>query len=339
MDSLKHLFKDKNIFVTGGLGSIGSAIVKEVLQYEPKSVVVGDNRETAMFYGVWENKDPRLKYVFMDVRDRERLHEVLRGMDIVFHAAAMKHILVCERNPSEAAATNVTGTQNVIDATIHNNLDRMVFISTDKVVNPTNVLGMTKLQAERLVEATCMSRTRNHTKFGVVRFGNVLYSQGSVLEIWERQLKRGEKISITDPKMTRFIMSTSQAAGLIFAASRYMQDGEIFIFKMPSCTIDTLAKAYLELRGYKPDRFEVIGAREGDRQDEELLLEEETKLLMENDRFLLCPPVGLLEKDIQRYQELGFKKSQRKLFSSNNPEYLLEKGAVKKILARYFKEE
>lgn len=339
MDNLKELFKGKHILVTGGLGSIGSAIVKEVLQYEPRLVTIADNRETAMFYGVWESNDPRLKYVFLDVRDRERLKEVFRGVDIVFHAAAMKHVLVCERNSSEAVATNVVGTQNVIDASIVNNVEKMVFISTDKVVSPTNVLGVTKLQAERLVAATCISGSRNGTKFGVVRFGNVLYSQGSVLEIWERQLKRGKKIGVTNPSMTRFIMSTSQAAQLIFTASQYMQNGEIFIFKMPSCTIDVLAKAYLEFRGYHQDQFEIIGARPGDRLHEELLLEDEAGSLLENGRFLVGLPINAEMNAIEKYKQLGFEQSNRKSFISSDPEYLLGKDAVKGILERYLAEE
>src|SRR3989344_5821176 len=171
MENLKELFQGKHILVTGGLGSIGSAIVKEILPYEPRLVTIADNRETAMFYGIWENRDSRVEYVFVDVRDENRLKRITQGVDIVFHAAAMKHVLVCERNPEEAVATNVGGTQNVMSACLANNVEKMIFISTDKVVNPTNVLGTTKLQAERLIGASRQSRAGKGTKFGAVRFG------------------------------------------------------------------------------------------------------------------------------------------------------------------------
>lgn len=335
MKDFKEHFEEKHIFITGGMGSIGSALLKEVLCCSPNRITIADNRETALFYGIWENDDPRVQYLFLDIRDSHRLRDAMAGTDIVFHAAALKHVLVCECNPSEAIATNVVGTQNVIDASKANKVKQMVLISTDKAVNPTNILGKTKLQAEHLVASACNPNERQTTRFGVVRFGNVLYSQGSVLEIWDRRLQRGEKIAITNPSMTRFLMSASQASRLIFTASMYMQKGETFIFKMPSCTIGNLAAAFLELRGYPPDHYERIKPREGDRLNEELLLDGEGALVLENDEFLLHLPPSAQERDKESFELLGFGKSLRTSFASNDAECLLEKDEVKEILAKY----
>lgn len=336
---IKKFFNNKNILVTGGLGSIGSGIVKELLKYNPRTIQVVDNRETEMFYSIDYNKDKKIKHYFIDIRDKDSLEKVMKNVDIVFHTAAMKHVLVCERNPFEAVKTNVFGTQNIIEVCINNNVKKMILISTDKAVNPTNVMGTTKLLAERIVAAMHNIRDKISTEFGVVRFGNVLYSRGSVLEIWEKQLQKGKKITITNPEMTRFFMGIPQSVELIFSATYYAKNGEIFIFKMPSCKIGTLAEVYLELKGYPQNYYAVIGEREGEKTHEELLSKNESEFLMEKDRFFLKLPLRLPKNEMKYYQRLGFKASKKDSFVSNDPHFLLKKNQVKRLLKDYLRED
>ncbi len=279
-----------------------------------------------------------MRFFFGDVRDKERILRASEDVDIIFHAAAMKHVPICEYDPFEAIKTNVIGTQNIIDCCIKNNIERMIFISTDKTVNPINVMGTTKLLAERLVSATCNFKGKNKTKYGVVRFGNVLSSRGSVLEIWEKQLKNKNKITITNPEATRFFMDIPQSVKPIFDASYYSKDGEVFILKMPSVKIGVLAEAFLESKGYPSNYYKIVGTRNGDKLHEELIAEEETQLLMENrDLFVRLPLLVTTGKnDYEYFVKKGFKKSKIEDYCSGNSKYLLNKGEVKKILDKLY---
>ena len=323
------IFKDKTIAVTGGLGSIGSKIIQKMLTYSPEKILLLDNRETGLFYANEYSNDNRIYPFFCDIRDDKQVKKFLKNVDIVYHCAAMKHVVVCERNPFETVKTNVVGTQNVVEACLENQVNKMILISTDKAVNPTNVMGATKLLSERLVSAMCNIRQEDDTKFGIVRFGNVLYSRGSVLEIWKKQLKEEKKITITNHEMTRFFMDINQSVDLIFTATQYAENGETFILKMPSVKIGVLSKAFLELNDFSSSYHQIIGIRPGEKLYEELLLENEGTLL-ENDIFFLKLPLQLNQKNNINYN--SFRKSKNKKFKSNNPDYLMDKENVKKIL-------
>jgi len=338
MCNIKDLFEDKRILVTGGLGSIGSEIVKQLLAYNPKEIRILDNRETELFYArVSYSNHENVRALFGDVRDKERLLKATDGVDIIFHAAAMKHVFVCEYDPFEAVKTNVIGTQNVIECALEHNLERMLLISTDKAVNPSNVMGATKLLAERLVSATCNYRGEKRTKFGVVRFGNVLGSRGSVLEIWESQLKEGKKITVTNPDMTRFFMSIPESVKLIFSATCYAENGETFVLKMPSVRIGDLAEAFLELKGFATDYYKIIGMGAGEKMHEELISESEVSLLMENeDMFVRLPLTLNFDREKERFEKMGFKKSEVKEFSSGDRKYLLNKEKIKEVLLQQY---
>ncbi len=335
---ITKIFSGKIILVTGGLGSIGSAIVQELLKYNPKLIRVVDNRETEIYYAIEERKNESVKYFFADVREKESIKKIISGVDIVFHAAAMKHVGICEQHPFEAVKTNILGTQNVIESCIEVGVEKMIFISTDKAVNPNSVMGTTKLLAERMVSAMNSSHANIKTKFGVVRFGNVLYSRGSVLEVWKDQLNNGEKITITDLEMTRFVMGIPQSIELIFSAMRYIRDSEIFILKMPSCKIRTLAEAYLEINGRPSNYYELIKPNEGEKDHEELLANIESKFLMENEQFFLRLPLRLDDGNIEPYLRMGFKSSKEKGFISNDERYLLDRESLKVILKKYINE-
>jgi FlaA1/EpsC-like NDP-sugar epimerase len=334
--ALNTLFKGKRILVTGGLGSIGSEIVRQLLQYNPKRVVVMDNRETELFYARdLFSSTPNVEFLFGDIRDKERLNKAVDGIDIVFHAAAMKHVIICEYDPTEAIKTNVIGTQNIVEAALEHNIERIIMISTDKAVNPTNVMGATKLLAERLFSALCNNRGDKQTKFGIVRFGNVLASRGSVLEIWDKQLKEGKKITITDPGMTRFFMSIPESVKLVFTASYYADGGETFILKMPSIKISKLAEAFLSSRGLPDNYFEVVGIRPGEKLHEGLVFEEESGFLMANEEMFVRLPLRFKSDiHVNRFESLGFKKTEIQSFSSKNGASLLTIEKIKQILSQ-----
>jgi len=335
VDKMNDLFKNKVIAVTGGLGSIGSKIIEKLLKYSPSEIILLDNRETGLFYASEYSHDKRIRAYYCDVREKEQVKGMLKNTDIVFHAAAMKHVVVGEKNPFETVKTNVIGTQNLIESCMENQVDKMILISTDKAVNPTNVMGATKLLAERLVSSMCNIRKENDTKFGIVRFGNVLYSSGSVLEIWRKQLEEKKKITVTNPDMTRFFMAIEQSIKLIFNASYYAKNGETFILKMPSVKIGTLAEVFLEINGYNKNYSTIIGIRPGEKLHEELLLEDESESILENDQFFLRMPLKIGCKDVSHYGKIGFKKSKSREFRSNNPEYLMDKESVRKVLENY----
>ena len=247
-DALKHQFKNKIILISGGTGSIGTGIVKQLLQSKPKMIKILTNDENSIFESrKLLGEISQIKYIVGDIRDNDRLRLAMRNVNIVFHAAAMKHIDICEQNPFDAVKTNVVGTSNILEASIIEGVSKFVLISTDKATNPTTTLGASKLLAERLTQDANSYVEGNNTVFSIVRFGNVIGSRGSVFQIFYNQLKNNLPITVTDSKMTRFIMSISDAASMILKISLIAQDGETFILKMPSVKIEELAKSMVEV--------------------------------------------------------------------------------------------
>jgi UDP-N-acetylglucosamine 4,6-dehydratase/5-epimerase len=247
-DTIKRQFKNKIILISGGTGSIGIGIVKQLLQCNPKMIKILTNDENSIF----ESRKilgeiPEIKYLVGDVRDNDRLRLAMRNVNIVFHAAAMKHIDICEQNPFDAVKTNVVGTSNILEASIIEGVSKFVLISTDKATNPTTTLGASKLLAERLTQDASSYVEGNKTIFSIVRFGNVIGSRGSVFQIFYNQLKNNLPITVTDSKMTRFIMSISDAASMILKISLIAKNSETFILKMPSVKIEDLAKSMVEV--------------------------------------------------------------------------------------------
>lgn len=245
---ISNQFKGKKILVTGGSGSVGQAIVEKLLEYKPKAIRILTNDENSIFEikRIFD-KNPLLTFMIGDVRDLDRVKLAIRGIDIVFHAAAMKHIDICEANPFDAIKTNVIGTSNIIEASLLENISKFVFISTDKATNPSTTLGASKLLGERLTHDATNYRGTGKTIFTIVRFGNVLGSRGSVFQIFYDQLKRNKPLTITDERMTRFVMSLPDAASLILKATVIAKDGEIFILKMNSVKIIDLAKTMIKV--------------------------------------------------------------------------------------------
>ena len=296
-EQLKEIFKNKKILVTGGTGFIGSEIVRKLLQYKPDVVRILSNDEDSMFriiqeLGGGDNK----RYLIGDIRDKERLFLAMEDIDIVYHVAALKHVPLCEYNPFEAIKTNVIGTQNVIESAFKCNVEKLISISTDKAANPINTMGATKLLAEKLViDANYYKGIRN-TTFSCVRFGNVLFSRGSVIPLFEEQLRQKKPITITDPEMTRFMMSISNTIDLVFKATLLAKGGEIFILKMPVIKIGDLVEIIID---YYTQKYElkketikkiIIGPRPGEKKYEELLTESEATKVFETQDMLIIPP-------------------------------------------------
>ena len=325
-----NIFRGKNILVTGGSGSIGSGIVKKVLQCEPEVVRVLSNDENCLFNLEQELQGySNLRFLVGDVRDKERLQHAVENIDFVFHAAALKHVPLCEYNPFEAVKTNVLGTQNVIEAAMGEEVEKLITISTDKAVNPVNVMGATKLLAERLTVSANYYKGLRKTAFSCVRFGNVLDSRGSVMPSFREQIKRGGPVIITDLNMTRFVMSIPKAVELVLKAAEIAQGGEIFIFKMPALRIGDLAEAMIDelapQYGYNPEsiKVEISGKRAGEKIYEELLTADEAINASETEDMFIITPAAKNQES---------KRISAKEYRSDQDGVLLSKEEIKEIL-------
>ena len=280
--NLKNEFKGKSILITGGTGSIGLGIIKQLINYQPRQIRIFSNDENSIVE-VKEAIGNGKVFQFMvgDVRDKDRLQLAMRNVDIVFHAAAMKHIDICEQNPFDAVKTNVIGTSNILELSIMENVSKVIFISTDKATNPSSTLGASKLLAERLTLDASSYTGENKTIFSIVRFGNVLGSRGSVFQIFQKQILTNNPLTVTDERMTRFIMSISDASKMILKVTNIAKDGEIFILKMPSVKIEELAKGMLSVFKKKfpnhriKNKIKILKSRERERFDEFLITNEE----------------------------------------------------------------
>jgi len=291
--------RNKKILITGCCGTVGRELVSQVLKgdYGPSEVVGIDNNESELFF--IDQKyiaDTRASFFMADNRDEQALTQLFKGVDIVFHTAAFKHVVLCERSPMEAIQTNIHGVQNVISAARENNVGKVIFTSSDKAVNPTSVMGTTKLMGERLITAANSNAKDGSTVFASTRFGNVLGSNGSVIPIFKNQIKAGMPVTITDPEMTRFIMTIEQAAELVIDSANIAKGGEVLITKMPVISIMDLAKVMIELLapvyGYDAENItiETVGCKPGEKLYEELMSDEETRRAVELERYFSVLP-------------------------------------------------
>jgi FlaA1/EpsC-like NDP-sugar epimerase len=303
----KLMFKNKIIVVTGAAGTVGKEIVRVLIKYGPSEIRAFDNNESEIFLlgERYSNKGILTPYLG-DVRDANKLEQVFQGADIVFHLAAHKHVFLAEYNPFDTVQTNANGVQNVIQAALKNKVKRVLFTSSDKAVNPTSVMGTTKLLGERLVTAANISSFTSDTILASSRFGNVLGSRGSVVPIFIEQIKKGGPVTITDERMTRFIMSIRQAAELVIKGALLAKGGEVFITKMPVIRIIDLAQVMIEVLapryGYDPAKIELkfIGAKPGEKMYEELMSQEETTRSIElEEMFVTLPAFRFMYRHVE----------------------------------------
>ncbi len=299
-------YAGKSVLVTGACGTVGSALLEHLraMPNGPARLVGIDHGETEIFEldRRWSD-DASVEVQLADVRDVHSLMPLFKGMDIVFHAAALKHVVLCERAPMEAVNTNIIGVQNVIRAAREGGVELVIFTSSDKAVNPTNVMGTSKLMGERLFTAANSGRSEGDPIFASTRFGNVLGSRGSVLPIFAKQIRNGGPVTITDERMSRFVMSIEEAVRLVVESASLACGGEVFITKMPVVQIVDLAAAAIEelapAFGHEPYAIEqsTIGSKPGEKLYEELMTEEETARAVELERYFVVLPAfrGLYE--------------------------------------------
>lgn len=269
------MFNSKTLLITGGTGSFGNAVLERFLETDIAEIRIFSRDEKKQDDMRKKYKNAKLKFYIGDVRDYQSISNAMRGVDFVFHAAALKQVPSCEFYPLEAVKTNVLGTENVIEAAINHQVKRVVCLSTDKAVYPINAMGISKAMMEKIMVAKARNLSSSDTVVCGTRYGNVMASRGSVIPLFVNQVFSGEAVSITDPDMTRFMMSLEDAVDLVLHAFVHGQNGDIFVQKAPASTVGVLAKAIVELMN-KPDHpVKIIGTRHGEKLYETLLTREE----------------------------------------------------------------
>lgn len=281
-------FKDKILLITGGTGSFGNAVLKRFLHSDIYEIRIFSRDEKKQDDMRKLYNSPKLKFYIGDVRDFQSVLNVTRGVDFVYHAAALKQVPSCEFHPLEAVKTNVLGTENVLEAAIINGVKRVVCLSTDKAVYPINAMGISKAMMEKVIVAK--SRGSEATIICATRYGNVMASRGSVIPLFVHQIRSGNPITITDPNMTRFMMTLDDAVDLVLYAFQNAKPGEIFVQKAPASTIETLAKAIIQIAGVPDHEIRVIGTRHGEKLYEALLSREEMVAAEDLGRYYRVPP-------------------------------------------------
>lgn len=268
------MFDNKVLMITGGTGSFGNAVLKRFLETDVREIRIFSRDEKKQEDMRIALNNQKLKFYIGDVRNYDSVHEAMHGVDYVFHAAALKQVPSCEFYPMEAVRTNVLGAENVMNAAVANGVDRVVVLSTDKAVYPINAMGLSKAMMEKLMVAKSRMRNEGETVLCATRYGNVMASRGSVIPLFVNQLKEGKPLTITDPSMTRFLMSLEDSVDLVLYAFEHGRQGDIFVQKAPASTVDDLAKALKELFK-KENEIRVIGTRHGEKLYESLVSREE----------------------------------------------------------------
>lgn len=327
------LYKGKKILITGGTGSLGKALTKRFLDLDVDTIRIFSRNENKQFNMESEIRDNRVRYLVGDIRDLSRLTRALEDIDLVFHAAALKHVPVVEYNPFEAIKTNVVGTQNVIDASIEQDVEKIIAIGTDKAVSPLNTYGATKLLMEKLIVTAhnYLNIDKHKTKFIALRYGNVLGSSGSVVPKFIQQIKSKEKITITDPSMTRFSLTMNEALDFILESTIEGKGAEIFVPKLKAYSIMTLKDALQEL--IENTGHEIINVRQGEKYNEALINNDEIRNTYENDSkyivFNQAPSEEIIKSKYPNFKKTNLKTS----YSSESAEPI-SKEELKQILIK-----
>lgn len=290
------MLNDQTILITGGTGSFGTTFVQKVVNdFSPKSIIIFSRDEKKQFDMRNAMHNPVIKFIIGDVRERERVFQAMKGVDYVFHAAALKQVPTCEFFPYEAVMTNVIGTQNVLDAAEECGVKKVIVLSTDKAVYPINAMGLSKALLEKIMLAKARTEASD-TVFCGVRYGNVMYSRGSVIPLFVEQIMRKLPVTITNPAMTRFLLPLPVAIELVLYALSHGKNGDILVRKSPASTIETIADAMLEIFKSKYGK-KVIGTREGEKLHETLITQEDLAKAEEYDQFYRIKNLEKLDYD------------------------------------------
>jgi len=338
------LFTDKTLLITGGTGSFGNAVLNRFLATDIGEIRIFSRDEKKQddmrhdFQAKMPHLADKIKFYIGDVRDLASVKNAMHGVDYIFHAAALKQVPSCEFFPMEAVKTNVIGTDNVLTAAIEAGVKNVVCLSTDKAAYPVNAMGTSKAMMEKVIVAK--ARTTKNTKISCTRYGNVMCSRGSVIPLWIDQIRSGSPITLTDPNMTRFIMSLDEAVDLVLFAFEHGEAGDILVQKAPACTIRTQAEAVCELFGGNKEDIKIIGIRHGEKMYETLLTNEECANAIDMGNFyrVPCDKRGL---NYDKYFSQGdVKRNTLTEFNSNNTKLLTVQETKEKIQAlAYIKEE
>lgn len=326
------MFDGKKILITGGTGSLGQALTKKLLQTESETIRIFSRNENKQVEMESKFHDRKLRFLIGDVRDKERLTKALEDIDIVFHVAALKHVPIIEYNPFESIKTNIIGSQNVIDACLHQNVETAVCIGTDKAVSPLNTYGATKLLMEKLFVTAnnYLNRQKYRTKFVAVRYGNVLGSSGSVIPKFIEQIKSKKKVTITDPNMTRFNITMDQALELIINAVSTGKESEIYVPKLKAYSIMDVKEALFELLGNTGE--EVVGIRSGEKLHEVLINKDEIRCSWNlGNRYMIANPLRDENEIKKSYSNKIVKIEDMETYSSDNVDKI-SKDELKKII-------
>ena len=310
------MFRDKTLLITGGTGSFGNAVLRRFLDSDLREIRIFSRDEKKQDDMRKKYNNPKLKFHIGDVRDYQSVLNAVRGSDFIFHAAALKQVPSCEFYPLEAVKTNVLGTENTLEAAINSGVERVVCLSTDKAVYPINAMGISKAMMEKVIVAK--SRVTDSTMICATRYGNVMASRGSVIPLFTNQIRAGQPITITDPEMTRFMMTLDDAVDLVLYAFEHAKPGEIFVQKAPAATISTLARALTDLLGAPDHTINTIGTRHGEKQFEALLSREEMAAAEDLGDYYRIPP-DLRDLNYDKFFEKGeIKISEAEDYNSQN---------------------
>lgn len=296
------MFTDKKLLITGGTGSFGNAILRRFIESDLREIRIFSRDEKKQDDMRKKYKSEKLKFYIGDVRDFQSVMNAVRGVDFIYHAAALKQVPSCEFYPLEAVKTNVLGTENVLEAAVQAGVQRVVCLSTDKAVYPINAMGISKAMMEKVIVAK--SRSSVDTVICGTRYGNVMASRGSVIPLFTNQIRAGQPITITDPEMTRFMMTLDDAVDLVLFAFEHGNPGEIFVQKAPAATIETLARALTALLGKPDHQIDIIGTRHGEKLFEALLSREEMVAAKDLGDYYRVPP-DLRDLNYGKYFEQG----------------------------------
>ena len=298
------MYKDRILLITGGTGSFGNAVLKQFLRSELREIRIFSRDEKKQDDMRKKYNSPKLKFYLGDVRDYQSVVTAVRGVDYIYHAAALKQVPSCEFYPLEAVKTNIIGTENVLEVAINESVSRVVCLSTDKAVYPINAMGISKAMMEKVVIAK--SRNSRNTTISITRYGNVMASRGSVIPLFYEQICQGNSLTVTDPEMTRFIMSLDEAVDLVSYAFEAGGNGDIFVQKSPAATIETLALALIEIYGKSGHPIDNIGPRHGEKLYEVLLSHEEMLVAEDLGKYFKVSP-DLRDMNYSKYIDCGDK--------------------------------
>ncbi len=338
------LFTNKTLLITGGTGSFGNAVLNRFLKTDIGEIRIfsRDEKKQDDMRHEFQSKMPevsdKISFYIGDVRDLASVKNAMHGVDYIFHAAALKQVPSCEFFPIEAVKTNVLGTENVLTAAIEAGVQNVVCLSTDKAAYPVNAMGTSKAMMEKVVVAK--ARTTDKTKISCTRYGNVMCSRGSVIPLWIDQIRSGNPITLTEPSMTRFIMSLDEAVDLVLFAFEHGQQGDILVQKAPACTIQTQAEAVCELFGGNKDNIKVIGIRHGEKMFETLLTNEECSHAIDMGDFYRVPCDNRGLNYDKYFSEGDASRANLSEFNSNNTQLLTVEETKEKIASlSYIQEE